>query len=236
MHVITRNGVPRAAQIMQDRTLVRYRKRFWLAIAAVLITLGVLYALVLRPYHMRWGATEQEVAMALPGDAFMAADASVSTRAITIHAPAATVWAWLVQTGQNRGGGWHSYDWLENLFAADMHEVDRIDPQWQQLRVGDAMYFHAAGATNPVMVAPVTLIERERALVLGAGWSFVLQPIDETTTRLIVRYPMRPNEFINPVLSFGVFEPAHFVMESGMMLGIKRRAERDPQLRNGGTR
>jgi hypothetical protein len=236
MHVITQNSVPRAAEGMRDRPLLRYRRRFWLAIAALLVTVGMLYALVIRPSHMHWGATDQEVAMALPGDAFIPAEAAVSTRAITIHAPAATVWAWLVQTGQNRGGGWHSYDWLENLFAADMHEVDRIDPQWQQLRVGDTMFFHAAGVTNPVMVAPVTLIEPERALVLGAGWSFVLHPLDATTTRLIVRYPMRPDEFFNPMLSFGVFEPAHFVMESGMMLGIKRRAERDPQLRTGGTR
>src|SRR6266508_7052454 len=224
------------SQEMLGRHLLRYRKPFWLAIAALMVGLSVLYALVIRPYHMRWGATDQEVAMALPGDADIPGDAAVSTRAITIHAPAATVWAWLVQTGQNRGGGWHSYDWLENLFAADMHEVDRIDPQWHQLRVGDTMFFHASGATNPVMVAPVTLIEPERVLVLGAGWSFVLQPIDASTTRLIVRYPMQPDEFLNPVLSLGVFEPAHFVMESGMMLGIKRRAERDPQLRNGGAR
>jgi hypothetical protein len=56
------------------------------------------YTLAIHPYHR--GATDQEVAMALPGDSAMPADAAVSTRAITIHAPAATVWAWLAQTGQ----------------------------------------------------------------------------------------------------------------------------------------
>lgn len=45
---------------------------------------------------------------------------------------------------------------------------------------------------------------------------------------LTVRYPMRPEELGHPILSFGVFEPAHFVMESGMLLGLKRRAEREP--------
>jgi hypothetical protein len=220
---------------MRDRPLLRYRRRFWLASAALLVTLGVAYAIVIRPYHMRWGATDQEMAMVLPGDAYMAADAAVSTRAITIHAPAATVWAWLVQTGQNRGGGWHSYDWLENLFAADMHHVEQIEPQWQQLRVGDPLFFAEYGATNRIFVATVAGVEPARALWLHGGWSFVLRPIDATTTRLIVRYPMKPDEFLNPVLSFGVFEPAHFVMESGMILGIKRRAERDPQLRNGGA-
>jgi hypothetical protein len=41
---------------------------------------------------------------------------------------------------------------------------------------------------------------------------------------------MKPDEFFNPLVTFGIFEPAHFVMESGMMLGIKQRAERHPQL------
>ncbi len=56
--------------------------------------------LMIWPYHLRWGATDQELALVLPGDAAIPADGPISTRAITIHAPAATVWAWLVQTGQ----------------------------------------------------------------------------------------------------------------------------------------
>jgi hypothetical protein len=236
MHMTEPISAPTPGVGRIDRSLLKYRKRYWLAIAALIITLSAVYVLIIRPYHMRWGATDQELAMILPGDAAIPADAAVSTRAITIHAPVATVWAWLVQTGQNRGGGWHSYDWLENLFAADMHEVDRIDPRWQQLQVGATMFYHVAGATNPIMVATVIGVEPGHALWLGGGWSFVLRPIDATITRLIVRYPMRPNEFINPLLSFSIFEPAHFVMESGMMLGIKRRAEADPQLRNAGAR
>jgi hypothetical protein len=215
--------------------LLRYRRPFWLAIVALAVALGGAYALVVRPYHMRWGATDQELAMALPGDAQIPAGAAVSTRAVTIRAPAPTVWAWLVQTGQNRGGGWYSYTWLENLFAADMGEAERIEPRWQNLRVGDTMYFSAGGAANPAMVGTVSGIEPGRALWLG-GWSFVLRPLDANTTRLIVRYPMEPGILGAPALSFAVFEPAHFAMESGMMLGIKRRAERDPQLRDTAVR
>jgi hypothetical protein len=222
--------------MMDGMQILRYRKLFWLLIATQIAALALVYTFAIRPYHMRWGATEREVAMALPGDSAMPANAAVSTRAITIHAPAATVWAWLVQTGQNRGGGWHSYDWLENLFAADMRQVDQIDPRWQRLHVGDTILFAAAGATNPVMATTVIAIEPERVLCLKGGWSFVLHPIDAATTRLIVRYPMRPDELFHPILSFAIFEPAHFVMESGMMLGIKQRAERDPWLTNGSRR
>jgi|APCry1669189070_1035195.scaffolds.fasta_scaffold00235_5 hypothetical protein len=206
----------------------RYRLRFWATALALAVGLGALYGLIIRPYHMRWGATDAEVAMAMPGDALIAANAVVSTRAVTIHAPTATVWAWLVQTGQNRGGDWHSYAWLENLFAADMRAGEALDPRWQQIQVGDQLYMHAGAASNPVMVASVAGLDPGRALWLKAGWSFLLRPIDAQTTRLVVRYPMRPDEFLNPAITFSIFEPAHFVMESGMLLGIKRRAERDP--------
>jgi hypothetical protein len=220
---------------MDSIHLLRYRKPFWLAIAALVVVLGGIYVLVIRPYHLRWGATDQELALVLPGDASIPADGPVSTRAITIHAPAATVWAWLVQTGQNRGGGWHSYAWLENLFAADMHEGERIEPQWQQLQVGDQLFFAAGGATNPAMAATVAGVVPERARWLRGGWAFVLQPIDASSTRLIVRYPLYPDVLFHPLLTYTIFEPAHFVMESGMLLGIKRGAERDPLLRKSGA-
>ena len=206
--------------------------RATLGALSILLAFGLAYALLVRPWHMRWGATDREVAMRLPGDAIIAPDASVSTRAITIHAPAATVWAWLVQTGQNRGGDWYSYEWLENLFAAGMHPVAGIDPRLQDLKVGDAWFMHAGAATTPVMAVTVEGIEPERSLWLSGGWSFALLPVDAQTTRLIVRYPMRPTEFVNPALSYSIFEPAHFVMESGMMLGLKQRAEYDPALHN----
>lgn len=208
--------------------LDHHRGLGWAVTLAALAGLGALYILVARPYHMRWGATDAEVAMAMPGDALIAPDAVTSTRAITIHAPAATVWAWLVQTGQNRGGDWHSYAWLENLFAADMVEGDTLDPRLQNLRVGDRLFMHTAAPASPTMAVEVMGLEPGRALWVRGGWSFLLRPVDAQTTRLIVRYPMRPEELGHPLLSFGVFEPAHFVMESGMLLGIKRRAERDP--------
>ena len=210
------------------------RKGFWLGLVVLLSGVVAAYVFVVRPWHMHWGATPQEVALVLPGDAYIAPDDVTSTRALTIHAPASTVWAWLVQAGQNRGGAWYTYEWLENLFAAEMHPIARISPELQSLQVGDELYFHAGGATNPAMVATVLGLQKERALWLTGGWSFALQPLDANSTRLLVRYPMKPDALLNPFLSHAIFEPAHFVMESGMMLGIKAHAERDPQLTMGG--
>jgi hypothetical protein len=216
--------------MVMDIMFLRYRKPFWFGMLTLLVVVSALYGLVVRPYHLHWGATDAEWATTLPGDTLLPAGADIATRAVTIHAPAKTVWAWLVQTGQNRGGNWHSYTWLENLAAAGMYDRETIDPRWQQLQVGDTLFFHAGGQTNPVMTVRVTMLEPQHTLVLGNGWTFALHSVDADTTRLIVRYPMRPNEFFNPAFTYAVFEPAHFVMESGMMLGIKRLAERDARL------
>ena len=60
----------------------------------------------------------------------------VATRAITIDAPPAAIWPWLVQMGSGRGGV-YTYDWIENLFGLDMHSARRILPQYQGVKVGD---------------------------------------------------------------------------------------------------
>src|SRR6266700_8280624 len=63
----------------------------------------------------------------------------VSTRAITIDAPAASVWPWLAQMGQSPRGGAYTYDWIENLLGLDMHSVDRVLPEFQDPQVGDRL-------------------------------------------------------------------------------------------------
>jgi hypothetical protein len=57
-----------------------------------------------RRWHLRWGATDEEVHAHLPGDEIVT-DASFSaTRAITIDAPPEQVWPWIVQLGYRRAG------------------------------------------------------------------------------------------------------------------------------------
>jgi hypothetical protein len=192
---------------------------------ALVAVVCIVYFGAIRPWHMRWGATDEEVRMALPGDRYISKSAQISTRAVTIHAPAATVWMWLVQLGQGRGG-WCSYDWLENLFEAHMTNADHIASDLQNLQVGDKISFTRGGEANEVNSAPVVLLDPGHALVIRGGWSMVLDPIDGGTTRLIVRYPEEdPQDPISATLYYTIFEPAHFVMEAGMMLGIRERAE-----------
>lgn len=197
------------------------------------------YAIAVRPRITRWGASEVEVRETLPGDEVVPEPKYETTRAITIDAPASAVWPWLVQMGQGRGG-LYTYDWLENIVGLEMRSADRIVPEWQHLEVGDKIRLAPESYTVD-MYFLVDAIDPERALVLrtpgdpqtnfAAGlpygsWAFVLRPIDEHTTRLIVRWradynPTLAGKLVN---HYGL-EPAHFAMERGMLLGIKERAE-----------
>ena len=60
--------------------------------ADVLVALPrLLTAPLYRQWHLRWGATDAEVAAAMPGDAIVPEPSFSATRAITIQAPLAKV-------------------------------------------------------------------------------------------------------------------------------------------------
>ena len=194
-------------------------RRFWLSFLLVFVLSIALYVGAVRPYIMRWGATDAELSMPLAGDPYIPADTIVSTRALTIHAPPETIWPWLVQIGQGRGG-FYTLDWLENLFAAGMHNAESIEPALQNLTVGTKIYYQ-----KDSFFEKVSIVDPPHAVGLG-GWSFNLIPIDADSTRLVVRYPSFPvRSKLDAFYYYVIFEPAHFVMEAGMMLGLKTRAE-----------
>lgn len=67
-------------------------------------------------------------------------------------------------------------------------------------------------------------------MTLDQWGRFVVVPVDSATSRLLVhtRGPGRPSFAAIPLAALGFYllEPAHFIMERGMLLGIKARAER----------
>jgi hypothetical protein len=120
-----------------------------------------------------WGATPDERRLALPGDDLLLEPDIMSTRAVTVDAPAEYVWPWLVQMGPGRGGA-YTYDWIENLFGLGMHSADEILPQYQRLTVGDEFQLGAHGPTLRIAV-----LEPRRALVIRSDdgnwiWAFCL--------------------------------------------------------------
>jgi len=83
---------------------------------------AAVYALVLRPRMNRWGATDEEAEDTYPGGEFIPDGVRSSTMAVTIEAPPASVWPWLVQMGYDRAG-WYSWDRLDNGGRPSAREV-----------------------------------------------------------------------------------------------------------------
>jgi len=195
-------------------------------------------AALLRPWYLRWGATDNEPKKSWPGDELVQRPGQC-TRGITIHAPAERIWPWIMQIGQDRGG-FYSYTWLENLFLANMRNADRIVPGLQPRKVGDVVWMapeHRYGGKACMAVAQLlprtamVLVQRDEfepairgERVHGGIWQFFVEPIDAKNSRLIMR-GAAPDE--TSLLYDLVFDPAHFIMERKMMLGIKERVERD---------
>lgn len=182
----------------------------------------------------RWGATEAELQQKLPGDDLVPDARERLTYAVTIKTPEAAVWPWLVQIGQGRGG-WYSYEWIENMLGAEFHNVDRIHPEWQNLKVGDTVRMYREGGGPPPY--EVVALEPERALILGhrlveeapalgESWAFVLQKIDERSTRLIIRERFSSSLPLALQVMNYILTPGYFIMCRKMLLGIKQRAER----------
>ncbi len=196
-------------------------------LGALAIAGSILTSPLTRPWYSKWGATEIEVNMSLPGDDQVPNPVLVSTRAITIQTQASAVWPWLVQMGQGRGG-LYSYERLENLVGCDMHNADQIMPEHQNLKIGDKIRLVPEGRDLYFLVST---IEPNRAIILFGDdppttWAFILHPINENATRLIIRwrqdYETTPGNVIGWRL---VTDPITFVMERKLLQGIKARAE-----------
>jgi hypothetical protein len=208
------------------------RRWGWLDARSVALGGAVAASVALvRARYLRWGATDEELGMALPGDALVPDADLTATRAVTVHAGGDGVWPWIAQLGQGRGG-FYSYDFLENLVGCDIHSADRVVREWQAIDVGDQVNLH------PEVGLIAAVVEPGRALVLRGGvpvgrmpppydfsWAFVLRDRADGTTRLLVRerygYARRwAGLLVEPT------ELISFVMSRRMLRGIKERAER----------
>ena len=186
---------------------------------------AVAYPLFFRRWCLTWGATAEEASRKLPGDELLPEASIVSTRAVTIDAPSAAVWPWLVQMGSGRGGA-YTYDWIENLLGLHMHSASQILPQFQDLKVGDELPLSPAG---PVMRVEVCDPERTLAVrSVDGNWAWIFALAAEAgRTRLISRNRIATPGARTPVRLFNllVMEPGSLIMERKMLLGIKQRAE-----------
>jgi hypothetical protein len=177
-----------------------------------------------RPWHLRWGATDTEVAAAMPGDDLVPHAQFRPTRAITIEALPAAVWPWLVQVGFGRAG-FYSNDLLDNFARPSRQE---IDPGLQNLEIGQ--WVSMSPTPSETTAWKVDSFAQDEWLLWrkpDSTWSWVLRDLGNGSTRLISRARVH-YDWSRPAYSaFGVvlMEFGDFAMMRRMLLGIKQRAE-----------
>ncbi len=128
-----------------------------LVLIAVLFVAIVILPPITRSFTDHWGASKSEVDEALPGDTWVKAPLQNSTRAITIDAPPALVFALVKQMGFQRGG-WYAWDWFYKMTGSaefkDDHHTTRIDPELQSFDLGDKMYLFPGAGLEVVEFTP----------------------------------------------------------------------------------
>lgn len=199
---------------------------------------------ILKNWMYHWGAAPDEFNGALPGDELVPHPKARTTRAVTIHAPAADVWPWLAQIGQERGG-LYSYQGLENVARCQMRNANRIVPEWQQWSIGDTLRLGPKGfplfklvsiepgktlvftGADPKTETVTTWHEPMPPAYTVASWAMTLKTIDAATTRLIMREQIdyEPATFANWLMWEALSYTIDFVMMRKMLLGIKARVE-----------
>ena len=224
-----------AISLPTTTTPVRPRRFWWwllgLLIAAVLGILANLF--LFWPWMSTWGATREERQSALPGDDLVPNANIQTTKGLTIEAAPEDIYPWLLQLGVDRGG-MYSYDWLENLFGLNVHTVDAIVPEYQNVQVGDFWRFTPKDyVLNPGPGLFVKELRPNAAVLLCFGmenkpddtcidtWQFVLEPQADGTTRLLLRSRMAMEQEMPVKLTYFI----QFIMERKMLLEIRERAE-----------
>lgn len=192
---------------------------FWIVF---LLLVGVVYFRWLRPWQLRWGAREDEVVRAMPGDEVVPGPSFNATRAVTIHAPPQAIYPWIVQIGMNRAG-WYSYDLLDNLGRPS---AQTLRPELQQIYPGQLIPMSPDGKYGMVVKA----FEPETWILWGdpagdTSWVWGIYPEGSGRSRLITRVRMKYRWLGLSAVFNLLIEFCDLVMMRRCMLNIKARAE-----------
>jgi hypothetical protein len=190
----------------------------------------------------RSGSTAEERRRPLPGDDLVRRPPMVMNHAATLAVTPDRVWPWLTQLGWHLGG-FYTPHWVDRLlFPDNWSSLDRLDPLLvRDLQVGDTIPDGRPGTAEYVVEqadAPRLLLLRSTTHIppgwdtrYGVSfewtWCFHLTAVPGGCTRVHLRMRGRgaPWWFIG--LYVAGIVPADYVMSTGMLRGLKRRAESD---------
>jgi hypothetical protein len=194
-----------------------------LGIVAAIAVVAVAFFGLYRPWHLKWGATSEELARSMGGDEIVRRPIFNATRVVQIDAPPEDVWPWVAQIGFGRAG-WYSYDLFDNL---GRHSSESIVAELQHIEVGDLVPL-GPGEGSGMFVKEFAL---NRSILWWSGkdeqttWAWGLYPVGNGT-RLVTRL-RAPFSWRQPMSGVWLVltEVADFPMMRKCLLGIKRRAE-----------
>jgi hypothetical protein len=215
----------------------KYRIKKSISLAAILLSLVLVYRYQLLPRLLTWGATREEISRQYPGEEQIKAKGFKNTLAITVKANPSAIWPWIAQMGLNKGG-FYSYTRLENLFGCKLKNANELHPAWQHPKAGDLEPVCKSQEGKPDAGWQVGIVEERKALVWhgrnNTEWmmGIYIDSINEHTSRLITRQQFKyPERWTTGWLLEKLWlEWAHCIMQRGMLNGIKKRVERQAAL------
>lgn len=225
---------------MKTRGKKKVFGRILLALVCVAVVIVSAYAIFGRQWMLRMGSTTEELAAQMPGDYLLDSAAPhffTYQQAVTIAAPPQYAWPYIVQMGYQRGG-WYNLDFINNASAQGKYfyengkSADRVILELQTLNKGDLIYL-----VPDAVKLEVNDLKQDEYLLLRGGndtktdvtWAYVLKPVDETHTRLIVRWrEVQTGDFMAHVMNKLIVEPGGAGVQQALNIrGIASRAERD---------
>lgn len=201
------------------------------------------------PHLLVSGANTAESTLPLPGDKLILEPKIQMTRAITINAPAKDIWPWLLQMGYGRGG-WYAWSPLskDKEYGEKIASTKEILPELQHLKIGDVL-LDGPGSNRKKGAWTVKMFYQDKALVLYSAreiysgkefdpagpkpdakyvvcsWAFLLEPIDTSSTRLVLRTRMDLGPAELSWVNIFILKLGDTARERSMLDGIKERVE-----------
>ncbi|TMR99738.1 SRPBCC family protein [Nonomuraea basaltis] len=214
--------------------MARYMTRSMLRFAA---GAAAGYLLAVRPWHLRWGADDGEVYGEMAGDDIVHAPQYQATRAVTVDAPPAAVWPWLVEFGgyapgvtpaatAQPGGTAPPGDTAQEGATQEGAAQEGATTEQQGLKVGDTLHSTPDGSGFVVeqVDPPHTLVLALRGPDATTTCSVSLREIDGRT-RMVFRVRIRAQPGLRGTGYLARMDLADFVTMRRQLLTIKERAE-----------
>lgn len=159
----------------------------------------------------RWGVTDDEVDRSYPCDDLVPSPSLQAWRGVTVLTTPEILWPWVTQIQRAP----YSYDWIDNI---GHHSPQRL---LDVPAPAPGQHFTSTAGRPRGCLLSVEPQMHYTGRIIGITMSYVLAPVDENSTRLLLKLVMSGHRRLAPFLSAG-----DLVMARRQLLNLKRLAEK----------